>query len=151
MYAALTSAFYDITIFGKDGGAERRLFSQFLEEASLVLDKPELNGIADKFHKSAEAWDDLATGLLPEKVPIFKETRELMLAKHHLFLEKGKSALDEIHQISDRLTEIKDQVSEDFPLNSSQTSDLKEAIADKIVVVHDIEFDAIQLLQAVVE
>ena len=151
IYAALTSAFYDITIFGKDGGAERRLFSQFLEEASLLLDKPELNGIADKFQKSAEAWDDLATGLLPENVPLFKETRELMLTKHHLFLEKGNSALDEIHQISDRLTEIKDQVSEDFPLNSSQTSDLRETIANKIMAVHDIEFDAIQVLLAVVE
>jgi hypothetical protein len=151
MYAALTSAFYDITIFGKDGGAERRLFSQFLEEASLLLDKPELNGIADKFHKSAEAWDDLATGLLPEKVPLLKETRKLMLTKHHLFLEKGNSAFDEIHQISDRLTEIKDQVSEDFPLSSSQTSNLRETIANKIMAVHDIEFDAIQELQAVIE
>jgi hypothetical protein len=116
-----------------------------------LLDKPELNGIADKFQKSAEAWDDIATGLLPDNVPIFKETRELMLTKHHLFLEKGNSALDEIHQISDRLTEIKDQVSEDFPLNSSQTSDLREMIANKIMAVNDIEFDAIQVLQAVVE
>jgi len=151
LYAALTSAFYDIIIFGKDGGAERRLFSQFLEEASLLLDKPEMNGIADKFHKSAEAWDDLATALLPEKAPLFKETRELMLTKHHLFLVKGNSALDEIHQISDRLIEIKVQVSEDFPLNSSQTSDLRETIANKIMAVHDIEFDAIQELQAVIE
>jgi hypothetical protein len=42
-------------------------------------------------------------------------------------------------------------VSEDFPLNSSQTSDLREMIANKIMAVHDIEFDAIQVLQAVVE
>jgi hypothetical protein len=150
MYAALTSAFYDITIFGKDGGAERKLFSQFLEEASLLLDKPELLEVADRFRKSAEAWDGLATALLPEDVPLFKETRELMLTKHRLFLENGNSALDEIHQIGDRLTEIKTQVGEDFPLNSSQTSALRETIAEKIITVHDIEFEAIQELQAVI-
>ena len=150
MYAALTSAFYDITIFGKDGGAERKLFSEFLEEASLLLDKPELQEVADRFRKSAEAWDDLAKALLPEEVPLFKETRELMLNKHLLFLEKGNSALDDIYQISDRLTEIKVQVNEDFPLNSSQTSELRETVADKIMTVHDIEFDAIQELRAVI-
>lgn len=150
MYAALTSAFYDITTFGKDGGAERKLFAQFLEEASLLLDKPELLEVAERFRKSAEAWDDLATALLPEEVPLFKETRELMLTKHRLFLENGNSALDEIHQIGDRLTEIKTQMGEDFPLNSSQTSALRETIAEKIITVHDIEFEAIQELQAVI-
>lgn len=149
MYAAITSAFYDIIIYGKDGGAERQLFSQFLNEASLLLDKPELNGIADKFRQSAHAWDDLATTLLHEDVPLFKKTRELMLMRHHLFLEKGDSLLKVIHQIGDQLAEVKLAVSEDFPLDSSQTSDFREAIADKIVAIHDIEFDAIQELQAI--
>jgi hypothetical protein len=149
MYAALTSAFTDIAIFGKDGGAERQVFSQFLSEASLLLDKSELNRIADKFRNSAEAWDDLATALLPEEVLLLKETRDLMLRKHHLFLEKGSSALDEIHQIGRRLAEIKQQVSEEFPLNSSQASDLRESIANKITVVNDIESDAIQDLKAI--
>jgi hypothetical protein len=150
MYAALTSAFYDITIFGKDGSAERNVFSQFLEEASLLLDKPELLEVADRYRKSAEAWDDLATALLPEEAPLFKETRELMLTKHRIFLEKGNSTLVEIRQINDRLTEIKVEMSEDFPLNSSQTSALRETIVEKIMTVHDIEFEAIQELQAVI-
>ncbi len=151
MYATSTSAFYDITIFGKDGCAESNLFSQFLEEASLLLDKPELKEIADKFRKSAEAWDDLATTLLPEEVPLLKEARELLLTKHHLLLKKGNSALDEIHQSNERLTEIEVQMDEDFPLNSSQTSDLRATVVDKIMTVHDIEFEAIQKLQAVIE
>lgn len=151
MYAALTSAFTDITIFGKDGGAERQLYAQFLDEASLLLEISELSKIADKFRKSADAWDDLSTALLPEEVPLFKETRELMLEKHHMFLEKGNSAFDEIHRIGDRLAEIKQQVSEDFPLNSSEASDLEASIADKITAVHNIEWDAVKDLKAIME
>jgi hypothetical protein len=150
LYAALTSAFYDITIFGKDGGAERNVFSQFLEEASLVLDKPEFLEVAVRFRKSAEAWDELATALLPEEAPLLRETRELILAKHHRFLDNGNAALAEIHQINDRLAEIKAQMGEDFPLNSSQISALRETIAEKIMAVHDIEFKAFQELQAVI-
>ncbi len=149
MYAALISTFTDITIFGKDGGAERQLYAQFLDEASSLLEISELSMIADKFRKSAEEWDDLSTALLPEEVPLFKETRELMLEKHHMFLEKGNSAFDEIHRIGDRLAEIKQQVSEDFPLNSSEASDLRASIADKITAVHNIEWDAVKDLKAI--
>ncbi len=149
MYAALISTFTDITIFGKDGGAERQLYAQFMDEASSLLEISELSMIADKFRKSADAWDDLSTALLPEEVPLFKETRELMLEKHHMFLEKGNSAFDEIHRIGDRLAEIKQQVSEDFPLNSSEASDLRASIADKITAVHNIEWDAVKDLKAI--
>ena len=148
LYAALTSSFSDITIFGKDGGADRKLFSQFLEEASLILDEPELKGIADKFLESSDAWDILAAALLPEDIPLLRETRELMITKHQIFLEQGNSTLDEIRQITTRLAEIKVQVSADFPLSSSETSELRETVADRIMVIHDIELDAIKELQA---
>jgi hypothetical protein len=149
MYAGLTSAFNDIDIFGKDGGAERGVYAQFLDEASVLLSKPALEEVADKFRTSAETWNELANSLLPDEVPLFKETRLLMLSKHQLFLEKGNSALDDIHQIDDRLAEIKTQLSEDFPLTDSQTGEQKEAIAAYIMAVHDIEFEAIQELKKI--
>jgi hypothetical protein len=148
-YAGLTSAFNDIAIFGKDGGAERETYAQFLDEAGTLLSKPALEEVAVKFRSSAGAWDRLAATLLPDEVPLFKETRSLMLSRHHMFLEKGISALDEIHWIDDRLDEIKTEISEDFPLTASQTDELKQGIAGQIMAVHDIEYDAIQELQKV--
>ena len=144
MYAGLTSAFTDICIFGKEGGAERKTYARFLEEAGVLLSRPELTAVADKFRTSAQAWDDLAKTLLPDTVELFKRTRVLMLDKHHLFLDKGNSALEEIHQINDQLGEIKSQVSEEFPLNSSQSDEMKGSIAEKVMAIRDIEFDAVQ-------
>lgn len=149
MYAGLTSAYNSIAIYGKEGGADRKLFSQFLQEASLLLDTKELTDIAKKFMKSADAWDDLAVALLPDNVPSFGETRELMWKKHYLFLEHGSTALEEMQQIDKRLDEIKSQVSEKFPINSSQAEEVRNVIADKIKAIHDIELDAVQDLHSV--
>jgi hypothetical protein len=147
MYAGLTSAFNDICIFGKEGGAERETYAQFLEEAGVLLSMPGLSDVAEKFRTSAQAWNELAKTLLPDAVELFRETRVLMQTKHQLFLDKGSSALEEIHQVNAQLEEIKFQVGEDFPLNSSQSDELKGSIAEKVLTIRDIEFDAIQDLQ----
>jgi len=146
MFAGLKSAFEDISIFGKDGGADRTLYAQFLEEASILLTMPELEGIAVEFQKSAVAWDDLATALLPDEIPTFKNTRASMLEKHQLFLNRGSSAFDEIIQVNNRLSAIKTEIEEAFPLSDSQVEEMRIAIADKVMKIHDIEFEAIQNL-----
>ena len=147
MYAALSSAFKNITIFGKERGAEREVYAQFLDEASSLLSNSALKGIAQQFRSSAKAWDNLAKTLFPDEVPLFKETRELMLNKHQLFLNQGNAALPEIHQMNERLDEIKIQVSKEFPLNSAESAELNASVRDKVLEIHDIEFMAIKDLQ----
>ncbi len=147
MYAGLTSAFTDICIFGKEGGAERGYYANFLDEASEILSIPRLTEVADKFRSSAKAWDELANTLLPDEINLFKETRVLMLKRHKLFLDMGNSAMEEIHEIDDQLNIIKTQVRESFPLDSNQADELKALIAAKVLAIRDIEFDAVQDLQ----
>jgi hypothetical protein len=147
MYAGLTSAFNDINVFGKQGFAERDVYADFLDEASVLLRKPSLREVADSFRKSAKAWEALSKALLPDELAPFKETRELTLRKHELFLDKGNAALNEIHQINDRLDEIKGEVSRDFPLDEEGVTHLRENLRDHVFKIHDIEKDAVTKLQ----
>jgi hypothetical protein len=147
MYAGLSSAFESITTFGKNGGAERDVYAQFLGEASILLENQALVEIADRFRASSKAWDKLAESLLPDEVPQLKETRELILNKHRLFLSKGNSAIEEITHNNLRLEEIRTEMSEDFPLNETQVVDLRASISKHVMAVHDIEHQAIQDLQ----
>lgn len=147
LYAGLTSAYHDINIFGKAGNAERDMYADFIEEASAVLDKPSLQYAAKLFRNSAQAWNALGNSLLPEIVPPFKETRELMLAKHNSFLTQGIAALEEIHAINARLSKIKSEVAADFPLDTAGVQDLQQNLRDKILAIHDIEEQAISSLQ----
>lgn len=151
MYAALTSAFEDIRIFGKDGGADRYLYARFLDEASVVLSKPELKEIANQFTSSAKAWDDLSDSLLPEEVPLLQETRNLLLEKHKRFLQNGSSALDDIITIKNRLVEIKSQVAGEFPANHSQVEEMLDKITIHVKAVQDIEQGAIRDLSRVIQ
>ncbi len=146
-FAGLTSAFHDINIFGKDGRAERDVYAQFLDEASLILEKPVLKEVAEKFRASAHAWDRLSVSLLPDEIPLFEETRHLVLRRHRRFLEAGNAALDEIRDIDRRLAEIKTEVTPDHPLGLAQVAAMRENIRDHVMVVHDIEQEAVDALQ----
>lgn len=146
-YAGLTSAFHDINIFGKHGQAERDVYAEFLDEASLILDNPALKGAAEKFRASAAAWDRLSEALLPDDVPPFQETRQLMLRRHQRFLAEGNAALNEIHAIDQRLAEIKTEITPDHPLDHTEIIAMRQDIRDHVMSVHDHEHAAVTALQ----
>ncbi|MFZ0546882.1 MAG: BtrH N-terminal domain-containing protein [Candidatus Promineifilaceae bacterium] len=147
LYAGLTSSFFDISAFGKDGTADRDNYADFLDEAAVLLGKPALKEVAQKFRASTKAWEAVSLALLPDHVEPFQQTRALMVKQHHLFIENGQASLDEIRQINRQLKELKRAVSADFPLDQSEVQQLKENLADKILTVHDIEYEAIMMLQ----
>lgn len=150
MVAGLTSAFNHIALFGKDGqalDAERNLYADFLEEAVLLLNKPALAEVAAQFRRSAQAWADLAKALLPEEATPFKETRDLLLRQHHLFLEQGHAALDEIQAIKRRLDDLTQQIPTHFPYTEAQIISLRENLRAHILNIHDLEQEAINHLQ----
>lgn len=147
MLAGLTSVFTDINIFGKNGYAERDLYAAFLDEASILLEKPALREVALGFRSSGQAWDALGQALLPDSVPPFAETRELILERHRLFLEQGIAALRRIREINTRLKEIKAEVSADFPLNDAEVVEMRQDLRDHVLKIRDIEQEAVGALQ----
>ena len=149
MYAGLTSAYNFAFLFGKGAAqdAERGTYADFLNEAAILLDLPALNEAAEKFRTAATAWQQLTGFLLPDDVQPFGESRELMLRKHTLFLERGGAALEEIEAINGRLDEIRAAMEDDFPLTQEEVEAFRERLAEQILVIHDVEATAVQALQ----
>ena len=147
MLAGLTSVFTDINISGKNGYAERDVYAAFLDEAAILLEKPALKDVARHFRSSGQAWDALGRALLPDSVPLFAETRELMLERHRLFLELGNGALPRIREIDARLEETKAEVSADFPLGDAEVVEMRQDLRDHVLKIRDIEQTAIAALQ----
>ena len=147
MYAGLTSAFTDINTFGKDGCAERDMYADFLDEAATILSKPALTEVAQQFRRSAHAWEAFGRALLPDDVEPLRETRELMLKRHRIFLDKGSAALPEIRQFDVRLEEIKQQVGDDFPLDEGGVTALREQLAEQLLGICAIEEQAVNTLR----
>jgi hypothetical protein len=60
----LFNTFLYIEIGGTDGSAFRTMYSKFLEEASIILNNPDLNNVAQTFKESAQAWSRIALCML---------------------------------------------------------------------------------------
>lgn len=137
------------SIMHEDGNsAERGMYADFLDEAAVILEKSDLNAVAELFRKSEAEWSTLGRIVLPQNVPVFKETRELLLQKQGLFLEQGVSALEEIRQINARLRELQEHVAREFPMPENELIDFFNRLAEQVLVIHDCEQTAIEKLQA---
>jgi hypothetical protein len=154
LYAALAGApghpgaFGWIQTYGAAPGAERGLYADFLDEAALILEKPGLGHAAEGFRAGALAWRDLAAALLPDGLPLLEDSRRLLQRRHTLFIEHGAAGLDEIHQIDDRLAEIKAAAAERFPLTPSETTALRLDLSRRVLHIHDLERRALETLQS---
>jgi hypothetical protein len=154
MYAALAGsvvqpgAFDWICTWGAADGAERGLYAEFLDEAAVLLNKAGLKDAARQFRTAANAWCDLANAMLPDSVPVFKETRDLKLRKRALFVERGGEGVDEIRKINARLNAIKSEVSSAFPLTNDEAAAMRETLAEHVLKIHDIEVEAVGAMQA---
>lgn len=151
MLAGLISIFNDIRIFGKDSWAEREMYAQYLDEASVLLAKPALREAGDCFRESATAWERLALAALPDEIPVFKEVRDLLLVRHQSFMKKGNSALDEMRECRRRLDELKSEVGRAFPLDEARVKVHRERMAEAVMVIHDIELEAVRRMQAAMQ
>lgn len=150
LYSGLTTAFHFSQQFGKDESytAERNMMADFLEEASLILNKPSLAEIAPKFRRAGKAWKTLGEALLPDDVPLLKETRNIMTEKHSLFLTKGNQSTNKRIELNKREKVLK-TISKDFPLSPDEIIQLQANIAEQVQIILDIEHDAIRSLREV--
>jgi hypothetical protein len=135
-------------MWGIDACGGRGLYTDFLDEASAILNRPVLKDAAAQFRAAAERWQDLTTALLPDDVPPFKEARELMLRSYSLFLDQGSESLEERKRIKLRLDAMKSDVAADFPLDEAGVRALKAGLRERVLRVHDAEQEAVNLLRA---
>ena len=146
LYAGLTSTWRAIMVDGKEGQAERHLFADFLDEASVILNKVALKEVATQFRASGQAWHELANALLPERVPLFKQARELMWTRYQRFLNYGYDpAMMAATQA--RLNAIKTELAADFPLTDTEVAALHAEIAAHVRKIHDLELVGINTLR----
>jgi hypothetical protein len=153
MYAALGGYGYQPGAFGwartfpSNQVDDRMLYAQFLDESADILDKSDLRQVGEQFRTSSAAWRELSEALLPNDVPLFKETRELLITKRDLFTDEGGAALEEIQGIDRRLEEIRSAVAAEFPMSAEAVTAMREGLAEQVLKISEIERGAIDSLQ----
>jgi hypothetical protein len=131
-----------------DGGAERGRYADFLDEAAKLLKKPKFKSAAGLFRQSQNLWRELAHMALPESVQALKEARELLTRCERVFIDQGDAALKEIQRINAQLSKLRATAIEDFPLTDDQAAKLRGQMSEWVMKIHDVEYQAIETMQA---
>jgi hypothetical protein len=156
MYHALAGspvqpgAYHWVNTWSSSDGADRGLYADFLLEAGQILKKPSIKESAQKFRESHKLWLAFADALLPDNIPLLGESKTLIQKKHHLFIEKGETALSEIEQINSRLNVLLSQSKKDFPLSNAQAADLRANLRDILSKISAVERQGIDSLQSAI-
>ena len=148
-FGCLFNTFIYIEIGGTGGSAFRPMYAKFLEEVSSMINKPELNEIAELFKKSGKLWSKIAIAALPDSWPVLERIRDLTIEKNRIFEEYGLDALDKMKNINGELDDlIKKAVIE---LQKRDTTPLLENMKQKIIECSQIEEMAFRSLKDVVQ
>ena len=150
LYKTLAWVHHWIETGGTGGGALRGMYADFLDEAAIILDKPGLGGVAQRYRESSRLWSALAVAALPDSIPLFRETRDLNLRKRDLFHQQGCTALPEIEEINRRLLAIESEVPKSSQLSASETTGLLTDLRDHVLGVYAVEKEAANKLQDLV-
>ncbi|MEE9216477.1 MAG: BtrH N-terminal domain-containing protein [Anaerolineales bacterium] len=156
LFAALAGVGYQQGAFGwartfpSNQVDDRRLYADFLNEAALILKRPELKVAGEQFIASSNAWLNLSEAALPDEVPLLREAKGLLLLKQDLFLNKGSRALDEITKADARLSEIYSLAAAEFPMSDKEVASMREGLAEHVMNISKVEHEAIELLQAAI-
>lgn len=148
LYNALIHVFEAIVILSGDGGAARWDYADFLDEASALLDRPELRTIAAQFRASAALWRELADAALPESTPALRQTRDLLTEREKRYLTEGSASVERRQQITAELSRLAQAVGAAFPLTQTEIEALLADLAARVRAIHDIEREAALALQA---
>ncbi|HEV8651107.1 MAG TPA: DUF4872 domain-containing protein [Actinomycetes bacterium] len=150
LYDALTWVVYWIEASGTGGGAFRRMYAGFLDEAAGALGRPELHALAAGYRELAAGWTALAGAALPDRVPGLGRARQLLVRRHRLVQERGAEAATEVVAVVRELDALGHELRRDFPLDAGAARALLGELADRVAGLRAGEERAATALRAAV-
>jgi hypothetical protein len=151
MMAGLMGIFDSINCFGNIGFAERDVYAEFLDEASVILQKPALKAVAADFRRSAEAWDAFSQLIFPADLPILGEMGQVLLQQRDVMRQKGSEGIEEQLALKEREKALLLQSETEFPLNEAAVVTFRDNLAAQLLRIHDIEETAVNHLKAAMQ
>ncbi len=133
LYDALRWVFHYIETYDTPGSGFRAMYADFLDEANATLSRPHWQPVAAQYRELAAMWHTIAEDALPDAVPAFRETKQLLRQRNQLFAEQGAAALPQMQETQVRLAAIRDKVAADFPLSQTEVHDLLSALQGQVL------------------
>ncbi|HEV8599787.1 MAG TPA: DUF4872 domain-containing protein [Gemmatimonadales bacterium] len=145
LYVGLRSINEYIEHFGTGGGLCRPLFAEFLEESAGALRDPVLGRLAQRYAKLGAEWSALADAALPDNIPTFRETKQLLAQKAEIFHSEGAAGW-ETGPCGKELGEFVTRMQREFPLDAEQCAALRKELKERVRSLYEAEVAAAEEL-----
>lgn len=137
---ALISVYRQIEWRGYGGSAFRGMYADFLDQSADVLKKPALKKVAAQFREAEASWHNLALAVLPDSIPVLKETREAFDRRVALLQKPRTTKIDEeLDSIRTRLLELRESSTQRLALSEADKLDLFSNIRARLLETEPLE------------
>jgi hypothetical protein len=130
LFCALRDIFCSIETVGTGGGLFRAIYSRFMHEAGFITSRREFSSVASSYRRLGEGWSALAEFCLPDRVDVFRETKNLLRKRRRAYEREGP--LDEYLECTAELNRLDKEVVKDFPLDQDEINELLEVLQTEI-------------------
>jgi hypothetical protein len=130
LFRPLRDVLCSIETVGTGGGLFRSLYSRYMHEASFITGLRGFSTVASSFRSLGEGWWALAEFYLPDRVELFRETKNLLRKRRKAYEREGPS--QEYLDCTAELNELDKTVMADFPLNEKKSSDLLGGLESEV-------------------
>lgn len=135
VFRVLRDVFCSIETVGTGGGLFRPLYARFMHEASFITSRREFSQVASNYRRLGEGWSALAEFCLPDRVDVFRETKNLLRKRRRAYEREGPC--DEYRECTAELNQFDKAVVEDFPLSPEETTEVLTVLQtelDRLVI-----------------
>jgi hypothetical protein len=146
LYIGLRAITDTIEHSGTGGGLCRPLFADFLQEAGDTLGDRTLTRLAERYAQLGGAWSELADAALPESVPAFRETRDLLGRKAELRNTEPDPAKQEQDPCLRLMGDWIERMKQEFPLDAAESTALRQDLKRRVTAIVEEERAAVQAL-----
>lgn len=143
LVGALVSAYEGIEPIGPDGGNLRVLFADFVEEAAVLLDRPELGEVAERYREIAAAWHDLAEATLPLTEPDLAAIRDLLAAVSAQVVGEGDAGAEAAERAAGQLWALRGRWRAASPFEQAAAAAMFADLGARLQAIYTAETAAV--------
>jgi len=147
LWHALCQGFIYIETGGTGGSSMRPMFTRYLREVSELFSMKGMERAIAKYEEAGSIWSEIAISLLPNEYPILRKVRKWLLEQNQLDEAQKAGALQRMLEINHEIDTHKDEIMAEI----THASEFLQTTQEKILQLYEIEKEAIQLLQDVIQ
>jgi hypothetical protein len=147
LWQALFQGFIYIETGGTGGSAFRPIFTRFLREIHELYPMKGMEQVIAKYKEAGKLWSDIAISLLPNEYPMLKKVRKGILEQNRIGEAQAPGALQQMRDINHEMETHKDEIMTEI----AHAPEFLQTTQEKILQLYEVEKEAIQLLQEVIQ